>query len=379
MTAHVHVRANALDCRGICFAPLGEMILLGPSMAALTDLTAKLNTRQDLHAAEVSAAAGALASPEVPDDAKGAFLTALASKGETPQEIAGLAREFRALAINPGVEPWAAQAIDIVGTGGDHAGGFNISSLVVLVVASAGVPVMKHGNRGITSKCGSADLLAGLGVDLSASPGKLRQALAQLGYAFFFAPNYHPAFKNVAVVRKSLAAQGRRTVFNVLGPLLNPGRPANVLLGVYSLPLVAKLAHALDELGQTAGLVGHGVITAAQGIDELTTATTNHVQGVGRLREMRATWRAEDFGLTPAPFADLTGGDVRANLATVEALLAGRGPAGLVDTVVLNSAVALHVVGRVASIREGLAPARELLLGGAVAAKIAATKEFYRA
>jgi len=355
------------------------MILLGPSMAALTDLTAKLNTRQDLHAAEVSAAAGALASPEVPDDAKGTFLTALASKGETPQEIAGLAREFRALAINPGVEPWAAQAIDIVGTGGDHAGGFNISSLVVLVVASAGVPVMKHGNRGITSKCGSADLLAGLGVDLSASPGKLRQALAQLGYAFFFAPNYHPAFKNVAVVRKSLAAQGRRTVFNVLGPLLNPGRPANVLLGVYSLPLVAKLAHALDELGQTAGLVGHGVITAAQGIDELTTATTNHVQGVGRLREMRATWRAEDFGLTPAPFADLTGGDVRANLATVEALLAGRGPAGLVDTVVLNSAVALHVVGRVASIREGLAPARELLLGGAVAAKIAATKEFYRA
>ena len=348
-------------------------------MADLNDLTAKLHARQDLAAAEVTAAAGALASPAVSDEAKALFLTALAAKGETPQEIAGLAREFRALAVNPGVEPWAARAIDIVGTGGDHAGGFNISSLVVLVVASAGVPVMKHGNRGITSKCGSADLLAALGVDLAAPPEKLRRALEQLGYAFFFAPNFHPAFKHVGAVRKALAAQGRRTVFNVLGPLLNPGRPAHILLGVYALPLVSKLASTLDELGQSAGLVAHGVITPDLGIDELTTATVNHVQGVGRLRPVQASWRAEDFGLNAAPFAELVGGDVQANLATIERILAGRGPGGLVDTIVLNSAVALHVAGKVGSIREGLAPARELLLGGAVAAKIAATREFYRA
>ena len=347
-------------------------------MAALTELTIKLNSRQDLAAEEVAAAASALGSPDVPDAAKGAFLTALAAKGETPAEIAGFAREFRLLAVNPGVEEWAARAIDIVGTGGDHAGGFNISSLVVLVVACAGVPVMKHGNRGITSKCGSADLLAGLGVDLAASPAKLRAALEQLGYVFFFAPNYHPVFKHLGPVRKALAAQGRRTIFNILGPLINPGRPAHILLGVYSLPLVAKLARTLDELGQEAGLVGHGVITPEQGIDELTTASVNHVHGVGRLRGVNAMWRAEDFGLSPASFAELRGGDVAANLSMVEAILAGRGAAGLVDTVVLNSAVALHIAGRVASIREGLAPARELLLGGAVKAKIAATKEFYR-
>lgn len=347
-------------------------------MAALPELTARLNFRHDLGADEVQAAAAALGSPDVADEPKAAFLTAFADKGETPAEIAGFARAFRALAVNPGVESIAPRAIDIVGTGGDHAGGFNISSMVVLVLASAGVPVMKHGNRGITSLCGSADLLAGLGVELTASPEKSRRALEQLGFAFYFAPNYHPAFKHIGPVRKALAAQGRRTVFNILGPLINPGRPAHILLGVYSRPLVEKLALALDELGQPAGLVGHGVIAEGQGIDELTTATANHVRGVGRLRETRGVWGGETFGLPTADFVDLKGGDVTANLAAVEAILAGRGPAGLVDTIVLNAAAALFVAGRTTGIREGLAPARDLLLGGAVRAKIAATREFYR-
>ncbi|MBI2813080.1 MAG: anthranilate phosphoribosyltransferase [Opitutae bacterium] len=347
-------------------------------MAALTELTTKLNALHDLAADEVAAAAAALGSPAEADAAKAAFLAALADKGETPAEIAGFAREFRAMAVNPGVEAWAPRAIDIVGTGGDHAGGFNISSLVTLVVASAGVPVMKHGNRGITSRCGSADLLAALGVDLAAPPGKLRRALDQLGYVFFFAPNYHPAFQHVGPARKLLAGSGRRTVFNILGPLINPGRPASILLGVYAPDMVRKLALTLDELGQPAGLVGHGVIGAGTGIDEFTTATANHVQGVGRLREIRGVWGAETFGLPTAEFSDLKGGDVAANLAIVDALLAGRGPAGLVDTIVLNAALALHVAGRTLDITSGLGPARELLLGGAVAKKIAATREFYR-
>ena len=348
-------------------------------MADLPELTVQLNNRQDLGADDVSAAAAALASPAVADAAKAAFLTALADKGETPAELAGFAGAFRSLAVNPGVESSAPRAIDIVGTGGDHAGGFNVSSLVVLVLASAGVPVMKHGNRGITSRCGSADLLAGLGVDLSAPPEKSRRALEQLGYAFFFAPNYHPAFKHVGPVRKALAAQGRRTIFNILGPLINPGRPAHILLGVYSRPLVEKLALTLEELGQPAGLVGHGVIAQEQGIDELTTATANHVRGVGRFRETRGVWGAETFGLPTADFSDLVGGDLTANLATVEAILAGRGPAGLVDTIVLNAAAGMFITGRTTGIREGLETARGLLLGGAVKEKIAATREFYGA
>ncbi len=347
-------------------------------MAALDELTSKLTARHNLSAGEVQLAATYLSSSSESDESKTGFLIALADKGETPGELAGFATAFRALAVNPGVETYAAQAIDIVGTGGDHAGGFNISSLVVLVLASAGVPVMKHGNRGITSKCGSADLLAALGVDLAATPEKSRQALGELGYAFFFAPNYHPSFKHIAPVRKALAAQGGRSVFNILGPLINPGRPAHILLGVYSLPLVARMAGALEELGQAAGLVGHGVIDTNAGIDELTTATVNHVHGVGRLRDLQATWRAEDLGLTSAPFSELRGGDVTANLAMVHDILAGRGPAGLVDTIVLNAAVGLHIVGRFSTIRDGLVPARELLLGGAVARKISATREFYR-
>ncbi len=347
-------------------------------MADLPELTARLNSRHELAADEVQAAATALGSPAVADEPKAAFLLALADKGETPSELAGFARAFRTLAVNPGVEAIAPRAIDIVGTGGDHAGGFNISSLVVLVLASAGVPVMKHGNRGITSQCGSADLLAGLGVEITAAPEKSRRALEQLGFAFFFAPNYHPAFKHIGPVRKALAAQGRRTIFNILGPLINPGRPAHILLGVYARPLVEKLALTLDELGQPAGLVAHGVIAEGQGIDEMTTATANHVRGVGRFRETRGVWGAETFGLPTSDFAELKGGDVTANLATVEAILNGRGPRGLVDTIVLNAAAALHLIGRTPGIKEGLAPARDLLLGGAVKAKIAATKEFYR-
>jgi anthranilate phosphoribosyltransferase len=222
-------------------------------------------------------------------------------------------------------------------------------------------------------------LLSALGVNLEAPPEKLRRALDELGYVFFFAPNYHPSFKHIGPVRKALAARGQRTIFNILGPLINPGRPAHVLLGVFADAWVGKLAAAMDTLGVPAGLAAHGVITAERGIDELTTATMNRVRGFGRLRDLDSSWSATDFGLGIAPFADLIGGDLGANLAIVEAVLAGRGPAGLVDTIALNTAVALWIVEKTASVKEGVPLARDLLLGGAVKNKIAATREFYRA
>ncbi|MFA6285952.1 MAG: anthranilate phosphoribosyltransferase [Opitutaceae bacterium] len=348
-------------------------------MSELSELTRRLTASQELTPAEVATAAASLSSPEVADDGKAAFLIALGDKGETANELAAFAREFRARAVNPGVEAWAEQAIDVVGTGGDLAGGFNISSMVVLTLACAGVPVMKHGNRGVTSKCGSADLLAALGVDLQAPPEKQRAALDQLGYAFFFAPAYHPTFKHIGPVRKLLAAQGRRTVFNILGPLINPGRPANVLLGVFSEAWVAKLADVFDLLGTGAGLAAHGVISPGHGIDELTTTTLNRVRGIGRLRSVDGRWSGADYGFPPAPFADLQGGDLETNKAIVEALLAGRAPSGLADTIVFNAAAALWITGRTASLRDGIEPVRGFLLGGAVKAKIAATKEFFHA
>ncbi|MDE3085113.1 MAG: anthranilate phosphoribosyltransferase, partial [Verrucomicrobiota bacterium] len=174
-------------------------------MSTLPAFTVQLAAGRDLAFDQISAAAAALASAEIGESEKAAFLTALAAKGETADEVAAFAIAFRALARDPGVAKLAPRAIDIVGTGGDHAGAFNISSLVVLVLACAGVPVMKHGNRGITSKCGSADLFASFGVDLAAPPETLHRALAELGYVFFFAPNYHPAFQYIAPVRKALA------------------------------------------------------------------------------------------------------------------------------------------------------------------------------
>lgn len=346
-----------------------------PTLAAFAERVA---AGHELTPELVETVAVALAGTGETDEAKGQFLAALARRGETPAEVAAFAAAFRRRAIDPGVEAWAARAIDVVGTGGDQAGGFNISSLVVLVLAAAGVVVMKHGNRGVTSKCGSADLLAALGVDLEAPPDRMRGALAQLGFVFFFAPAYHPTFRHIAPVRKALAARGQRTVFNILGPLINPGRPAHVLLGTFSRASVPTLAGALAVLGARAGLVAHGVIGPDRGIDELTTATVNRVGGFGAMGHVEGEWVAEDFGLARAPFAELAGGDVATNLAIVDALLDGRAPRGLVDTIVLNAAVAMWVVGRVESVRAGLAPARDLLLGGAVKAKIAATREYFR-
>lgn len=347
-------------------------------MSSLASLSAQAAAGRDLSAAEVALAAAALAGTEETDATKAGFLTALADKGETPAEVAAFAEAFRQRAVDPGVGEWSARAIDIVGTGGDHSGGFNISSVVTLVLACAGVPVMKHGNRGITSKCGSADLLAALGVNLEAPPEKMRAALTELGFVFFFAPAYHPAFRHIAPVRKALAAQGRRTVFNILGPLINPGRPAHVLLGTFSAGAVPTLAGALEVLGARAGLAAHGVIGDGRGIDELTTATVNRVRGFGARREVDGEWVAEDFGLARAPFSDLVGGDVAANTALVEALLEGTAPRGLEDTIALNAAVGMWITGRAGSVREGVGAARDLLRGGAVKARIAATREFFR-
>jgi anthranilate phosphoribosyltransferase len=348
-------------------------------MLPLEELTRHLLEGEELSSSHISAAAQILTGPENSDEAKAAFLRALAVKGESAGEIANFAREFRKRAIDPGVDAWSAEAIDIVGTGGDHAGGFNISTLVVLTLACCGVTVMKHGNRGITSKCGSADLFAALGVKIDAPPEKTRRALQELGFAFFFAPAYHPSFKHIAPVRKALAAEGQRTIFNILGPLVNPGRPARILLGVFAHSWVAKMADALEELGVEAGLAVHGSLSSERGIDELTTATPNRVRGVGRLRSVDATWQAEDYGFAVSPFDHLRGGDVAENLAIVEAILSGRGPQGLVDTIIFNTAVALWISGRVSSVRDGALPARDMLLGGRVKAKIAATREFFAA
>jgi len=346
---------------------------------SLAALITALDAGHSLTGGETAAAAAALASTQEPEDSKARFLEALASKGETASEIAGFALAFRERALDPGLAEWAPRAIDVVGTGGDHSGGFNVSTVTTMVLACLGVPAIKHGNRGITSKCGSADIFGALGVDLQASPERLRRAMAELGFVFLFAPAWHPAFKAITPVRRALAERGRRTIFNILGPLLNPARPAHALIGAATVPLVEKLAGALDALGAVSGLAVHGILGPGQGIDELTTATTNVVRGAGRLREISAEWLPDEFGLVPAPFSDLAGGTLEENLALLEALASGGGPRGLADTIALNAAAALWITGARPDVRAGLGAARETLLGGALRDKIAATRDFFSA
>jgi len=242
------------------------------------------------------------------------------------------------------------------------------------------VPVMKHGNRSITSKCGSADILEAVGIRLDAPHELLRDSLRELNYCFFFAPAFHPAFKEIMPVRQALAAEGRRSVFNLLGPLINPGRPAFQLMGVYSADWVAPLAQALGSLGLSSGLVVHGTPRPGQALDELSCAGSNVVAGFGRLADISGPLGAADAGLPECDFEELAGGDAEANLATMHALMSGAPdavPSGLRNTVLLNAGAALWVAGRAKDLKDGVAQARQTLDGGAVRQWLDKVRSFY--
>ena len=347
------------------------------SEASLQNLAEKAELGNDLEKAEIQIAADLLAAPEPSQKDKERFLVSLADKGESPREIAAFASRFRELARNPEVDEFAHSAIDVCGTGGDKSGSFNVSTTVAFVLAAAEVPVFKHGNRSITSKCGSADLLEAIGIPLETESNLLRSSLEELHFAFFFAPAYHPAFKEIVPVRKNLAEQGRRSVFNILGPLINPGRPAHQLLGVFSPEFVTKLASCLEVLDLRRALVVHGALAEGGGLDELSCCGTNLVAGVGELCETQGEWIPENFGLHHHPFADLSGGDVSDNLDLLEALFAGKAPSGLLDTVCLNAGAALWIANRVGGVEEGVAIAKDLLLGGKVRSWLNRAKVFY--
>lgn len=344
----------------------------------LGSLTAQLRKGTSLLGEEARAAAGLMADAAVAADDKKVFLIALAEKGETPEEVAGFAEIFRELARDPGTSHYAERGIDIVGTGGDHSGSFNISSTTAFYVAAAGVPVLKHGNRSITSKCGSAQLIAAVGFDLEASNTVLLQSLEQLNFTFFFAPAFHPAFKEIMPVRQALAKMGQRTIFNILGPLINPGLPAHQLLGVFSKTWVKPYARAAHHLGLKRGLVAHCAFEDGNGMDELSAAGLNVVAGFGELEGFTAQWRAEDFGLKPCAADALKGGDVETNLAILQRLAAGdeRG-GGLSSSILMNVAAALWIVKRAHSMEEGIEQARAIMAGHQLKEWLHQVRAFY--
>ncbi|MGB0335302.1 MAG: anthranilate phosphoribosyltransferase [Opitutales bacterium] len=349
-------------------------------MSFLKDITSILLSGRDMSREEAAAAALSLASPDVEADVKCAFLVALSKKGESADEVAAFASTFRDLAVDPEVGAWASDAVDVCGTGGDGAHTFNISTAVSFIVAAAGVPVFKHGNRSITSKCGSADLLEALGIKLQGSKETIHTSLEELNFCFFFAPAYHPAFREIMPVRKSLAETGQRTIFNLLGPLINPGRPSHQLLGVFAHEWVDPLASALHSLGLRAGLVVHCLPEENKALDELSCAGRNIVSGFGDLESISTLPELDTLGLRACTLDELKGGDVDMNMAMLHALFSCDTDAitpGLFDSVLLNAGAAIWASGKAIGLLEGVQVARELLLSGAVSNWLARAQSFY--
>jgi anthranilate phosphoribosyltransferase len=285
----------------------------------------------------------------------GAFLTALHLKGETEAEIAGMAQVMREKATQVFHD---GPVLDTCGTGGDASGTFNISTTAAFVAAGAGATVAKHGNRAMSSVCGSADVLEGLGVNIELDPEGVAHCLRAAGIGFMFAPRFHPAMRYAGPVRREI---GIRTAFNILGPLTNPARARHQVIGVADAGLAEKLARALARLDTVHALVvyGHG------GLDELALSGANLVFEVRAGQEpRRSEVSAEELGLPTAPKAAVLGGDLAQNVATVRAILQGEETGPRRDIVLLNSAAALVAADQAADLREGLDLARTSLQSG---------------
>lgn len=373
----------------------------------LDTLTKQLAAREELSPAEIHGAVADLIEETLAAEAKAEFLLALAVKGETPAEIAAFAAALREKSIPPPIDAdWRAtrEILDVVGTGGDHLSTFNISTTVAILCAAAGVAVAKHGNRAVTSSVGSADVIEALGIRVDLTPAEAAASLRGRNFAFFFAPNFHPAFKHIAPARKLCASRGQRTIFNLLGPLLNPARPSAMLVGVPGPELCSPLARALQSLGVRRGMVvsgevdsnlqpplrteagGHGKhdlrlptsdlrppqAGARKFLDELSTLGASHLAEFYQERGFHTSVLAlENFPVQPAALADLRGGDKFVNAEIIRRILRGeeRGPKR--DAVLLNASAALLVAGRAASLAAGWAAAAETIDGGRAAEKLA--------
>ena len=328
-----------------------------PGADVSREVLATLIAGRDLDAATAETLMNAVMAGEVPTARLAGILAALRAKGETVAEISGLARAMRDNAV--AVRPARTDLVDTCGTGGDGTGTFNISTATALVAAGMGCGVAKHGNRAVSSACGSADVLEELGVDLNLAPDAVADLIDAVGLGFLFAPGLHPAMRHAMPARREL---GVRTVFNVLGPLTNPAGARRQLLGVFDPELCAPLAEVLGALGAEKAFVVHG----AGGLDEVSLLGTTRVAALVDGTVTTSTFDPRDVGLAPCRPEDLAGGDAARNAAIIRGILAGEpGPAA--DVVALNAAFVAVVADKASDVAGGLALARAALASGAAA------------
>jgi anthranilate phosphoribosyltransferase len=344
----------------------------------LDSLTRQLAAAQSLTEDQVHLAVDELADETVTVSAKADFLTALARKGETAGEIAAFVRALHAKSIRPSLnnEDRAHTILDVVGTGGDRLTTFNISTTVALLASAAGVLVAKHGNRASTSSVGSADVIEALGIPFDVEPDEAVRSLRQHGFAFFFAPKYHPAFRHIIPARRLCAERGQATIFNFLGPLLNPARPSAMLIGVPRPELCEPLASVLNSLGVTRAMVVSGAVPpgpngAPRFLDEVSPLGPTTVAEFGPDRPL-SVWQLQpsSFPLQPVTLGDLHGGDRELNASLIRAILRGdeRGPKR--DAVLLNAALALSVANLIANYSDAWKLAAEILDSGKAIRKL---------
>jgi anthranilate phosphoribosyltransferase len=332
-------------------------------------LIEKLGRREDLSTDEAARAMAVIMRGEAAPAQVAGLLIGLGMKGERPAELVGLARTMRSEAVR--LSTSFARVFDTCGTGGDHSGTFNISTATALVVAACGVRVAKHGNRSVSSKCGSADVLDALGVNVSAPPAIVERCLREVGIAFFFAPTFHPAMRHAAQVRKDL---GVRTAFNLLGPLTNPANAERQIVGVPRPELTELLARALLLLGSTRAWVVHG----ADGLDELSTTGYTKVSECRSGAVQTFYVHPSDFGLAKTSVDALKGGDAARNAQLVRDVLNGvDGPPRTI--VLLNAGAALFVAAETESVKAGIARAAHAIDSGAASATLARLVETSRA
>ena len=329
-------------------------------MDDLKTIIAKVATGASLTRDEAADAFDRMMSGEATPSQMGAVLMALRVRGETVDEITGAVSAMRAKMLRVDAP---ADAVDIVGTGGDGSGSVNVSTCASFIVAGAGVPIAKHGNRALSSRSGAADVLAALGVKIDLTPDRVARCVKEAGIGFMFAPAHHPAMKNVGPTRVELAT---RTIFNLLGPLSNPAGVTRQMVGVFSRQWVQPLAQVLKNLGAEAIWVVHG----SDGLDEITLTGPTFVAALegGNIRTFEVT--PEDGGLPRANGDALKGGDANANAASLSGVLEGK-PGAFRDVALLNAAAALIVAGRVRDLKHGVAIGTESLDSGAAAERLA--------
>ena len=328
-------------------------------MHDLKSIIGKVATGATLSREEAASAFDSMMSGEATPSQMGALLMALRVRGETVDEITGAVTAMRAKMLRVDAP---ADAIDIVGTGGDGSGSVNVSTCAAFIVAGAGVPVAKHGNRNLSSRSGSADVLAALGVKLDIKPDHVGRCVHEAGIGFMFAPQHHPAMKNVGPTRVELAT---RTIFNLLGPLSNPAGVRRQMVGVFSRQWVLPLAQVLKNLGSEAVWVVHG----SDGLDEITLTGPTFVAALenGTIRSFEV--RPEEADLPLSSGEALKGGDAAANAVALQSVLDGL-PSPYRDVALLNAAAALIVAGRAATLKEGVAIGRNAIDSGAAAARL---------